>query len=391
MRLLKFRFSNLFLCVSVLFTIGLFEVQPTLALNSQNNKSGEVVNLALSATVTTSFVSSWETLGAVNNGDEPTSSTQDDGTTYGNWNGEDSYNSWNWVQYDWEQLNSLTSTSVYWWSDGGGISQPYSAYVDYWDGSEWVLLDSIGKNLNKYNTIQIDNLKTNKLRIHMISLTCTGILQWKVMGIEGKPCNPTPITAKYKINDGDWNVAKYITVNKGDKLYLGAFPADSGLYTWDGPSGYSATGSQVSVNDIQINQGGTYTASLVNNCWATSSAGITATVVDPDKLGDAYTWPSYTPTLAYNFRQEYPTLQMPTKDLPDCNEVVGAQSDGWWTFLWGPNKNSKVTPDAITPLLERMNQDFAYFRDTLGWPPRQACQRGLPQCNLSLWFRIMHR
>ncbi|HCC30821.1 MAG TPA: hypothetical protein DEQ03_12345, partial [Marinilabiliales bacterium] len=181
----------------------LLSVQPALAQNIQDSKADGVVNLALSAAVSTSFCSSWETLGAVNDGDEPTSSNEDDGKTYGNWNGEGSYNTWNWVQYDWEQINSLVSTSVYWWSDGGGISKPYAAYVDYWDGSDWVLLDSIGTLLNTYNTITIDNVKTNKIRIYMISLTSTGIQQWKVMGIKGQPCDPTPVIAKYKMNDGD--------------------------------------------------------------------------------------------------------------------------------------------------------------------------------------------
>jgi hypothetical protein len=48
---------------------------------------------------------------------------------------------------------------------------------------------------------------------------------------------------------------------------------------------------------------------------------------------------------------------------------VGTKSLGWWTFKWGANKNSLVTDAAITPMLERLNQEFAYFRDTMGWLP----------------------
>ncbi|MCK9208639.1 MAG: T9SS type A sorting domain-containing protein [Salinivirgaceae bacterium] len=354
----------------------LLSVQPALAQNIQGSKADGEVNLALSATVSTSFCSSWETLGAVNDGDEPTSSTEDDGKTYGNWNGEGSYNTWNWVQYDWEQINSLVSTSAYWWSDGGGISKPYAAYVDYWDGSDWVLLDSIGTLLNTYNTITIDNVKTNKIRIYMISLTSTGIQQWKVMGIKGQPCDPTPVIAKYKMNDGDWKDAKYISVNKGTNLALGAFPSDSGTYSWDGPTGYISGGAEILLSNMQLGQGGTYNVTLSNNCWATSDTSITVTVVDSMNLGSAYHWPLYSPVLSYNFRQEYPDLQMPTKDLPDCEGVVGAQSKGWWTFLWGADKNSLVTSNAITPLLDRMNEDFAYFRDTLGWPPDKRAKNG---------------
>jgi hypothetical protein len=92
--------------------------------------------------------------------------------------------------------------------------------------------------------------------------------------------------------------------------------------------------------------------------------------------GDPYTWPAYNPTISYNFKEEFPSLSMPTKDLNECSGVAGTQSDGWWTFKWGSNKNSLVTSAAIAPLLVRMNKDFAYFRDTMGWPPDKRVQDG---------------
>jgi hypothetical protein len=92
--------------------------------------------------------------------------------------------------------------------------------------------------------------------------------------------------------------------------------------------------------------------------------------------GDAYEWPAYSPTLNYNFRSEYPNLPAPPRELNDCANVVGTQSSGWWTFKWGPKANSLVTAAAITPMLERMNKDFAYFRDSMGWPPDKRAKRG---------------
>lgn len=99
---------------------------------------------------------------------------------------------------------------------------------------------------------------------------------------------------------------------------------------------------------------------------------ITATAQD----GEPYTWPKYNPTIDYNFKDEYPDLEMPEKDLDDCSGVVGTQSDGWWTVKWGSRLNSLVTSAAITPLLERLNRDFTYFRDTMGWPPDKRVQDG---------------
>ncbi len=92
--------------------------------------------------------------------------------------------------------------------------------------------------------------------------------------------------------------------------------------------------------------------------------------------GDPYTWPAYNPTISYNFKDEFPSLAVPTKELTECSGVAGTQSDGWWTFKWGADKNSLVTSAAITPLLARMNKDFAYFRDTMGWPPDKCVQDG---------------
>lgn len=92
--------------------------------------------------------------------------------------------------------------------------------------------------------------------------------------------------------------------------------------------------------------------------------------------GEAYTWPSYSPNISYNFRTEFPQLAQPQNILNDCPQVVGTQSSGWWCFRWGPNANSHVTTAAITPMLARLNKDFAYFRDTMGWPPDLRAKSG---------------
>jgi hypothetical protein len=59
----------------------------------------------------------------------------------------------------------------------------------------------------------------------------------------------------------------------------------------------------------------------------------------------------------------------PTSVLEDCSGVAGTISSDWWCFRWGSNKNSLVTFAAINPMLERLNTDFAYFHDIMGWPP----------------------
>ena len=94
------------------------------------------------------------------------------------------------------------------------------------------------------------------------------------------------------------------------------------------------------------------------------------------QTGNPYTWPVYNPNISYNFRDEFPTLPQPNNVLNDCPEVVGTTSSGWWCFRWGPDRNPVLKDAAIPKLLERLNTDFAYFRDTMGWPPDLRAKSG---------------
>jgi hypothetical protein len=91
-------------------------------------------NIALIASdIETSYVSSWENLDAINNGIDPTSSSDKTGGAYGNWNQSTNFNKWNWVQYDFDAFYKIVESDVYWWTDGGGIQIPYASYLQYWD------------------------------------------------------------------------------------------------------------------------------------------------------------------------------------------------------------------------------------------------------------------
>ena len=331
-------------------------------------------NLALTATVSTSFVSSWEILDAVKNGVDPKKSSDKTKGAYGNWNGEGSYNTYNWVQYEWTNAQKINSTEVYWWDDGGGIDQPTDAYIEYWNGSSWINAGKIGIALNKYDTLALD-VRTNKIRINMVSHMATGILEWKVMGTESGPCDPTVLTPFIQINSGAKNQTNVANVIIGDSILCDLTPTDSENWNWSGPDGFTATTRELTLTNLQPGQSGSYIATYMNSCGAFSSQ-IFFITVSSSKLGETYNWPSFNPTLNYNFREEFPTLEMPTKDLNDCSGVVGTQSSGWWTFKWGAKANPLVTEDAITPLLDRMNKDFAYFRDTMGWPPDKRAKNG---------------
>ncbi|SFM81556.1 Por secretion system C-terminal sorting domain-containing protein [Chitinophaga sp. YR627] len=237
-------------------------------------------NIAPQATAGTSYVSSWETITALNDNYTPANSNDKSHGAYGNWNNP---NSIQWVQYDWSQAFSVTSVQVYWFDDAGGVLTPTTAYLESWNGTAWVNLGNIPLQKDAFNTLNFTATTTSRLRVSMRNTSqSTGLLEWRVTG--------TPVS----------------------------------------------TGGN----------------------------------------GSAYTWPVYSPTISYDFRSEYPNLPTPSQILNDCPQVVGTQSSDWWTFRWGPKKKSVVTAAAITPMLARLNKDFRYFRDTMGWPADIRARNG---------------
>jgi len=239
-------------------------------------------NVALTATSSTSYVSPWETINALNDDFTPSNSNDKSNGAYGNWNNP---NSIQWVQYDWTTSQLINSTSIYWFDDNGGILTPTTAYVEYWNGNTWINLINVPLVKNTFNTVTFSAVSVTRLRLSMKNTSqSTGILEWRVL----------------KSSSG---------------------------------------------------QGGNL----------------------PD---NSYSWPVYSPNISYDFKDEFPSLPTPTQVLNDCPQVVGTQSSDWWTFRWGPNANSLINSNSITPLLTRMNTDFAYFRNIMGWPPDLRAKSG---------------
>ncbi|ACE82894.1 cellulose binding domain-containing protein [Cellvibrio japonicus] len=137
-------------------------------------------NIAPLATASTSYVSPWETLSAVNDNNTPANSNDKTRGAYGNWNNP---NSIQWVQYDWPQPYTLGSTQIYWFDDNGGVLTPTRAYIEYWNGSSWINAGNVPLAKNAFNTLALNNIVTNRLRVSMLNTQqSTGILEWRVSG-----------------------------------------------------------------------------------------------------------------------------------------------------------------------------------------------------------------
>lgn len=358
----------------LLFLTGIFQVN-AFAL-SANEAEGDSINIALIATPSTSFVSGWEKLDAVNDGFVPANSGDKSNTAYGNWSNPDSYQ---WVQYDWGQPFIANSVEIYWFDDGGGVLTPDEAYIENYNAetSSWEKIVDVPCVKDKFNMASLGKLTTSSIRVVMKNYSeSTGILEFRVWG--------TNLSGSTDINAPEAPGTPEIVESSESFIRIQWEPSVDD----DKVSGYNVlindsiyevvTDNTATLNDLVTNANFFLSVQAfdASGNLSESSEGIWGFFGEEVQAAEPFTWPEYSPTLNYNFRDEYPALEMPTKDLDDCSQVVGTQSSGWWTFKWGPNKRSEITEAAITPLLERLNKDFAYFRDTMGWPPDKRVKDG---------------
>jgi hypothetical protein len=162
-------------------------------------------NIALTSVASTDYVSPWETLTAINDGFNPTSSTDNTNGKYGNWYSGDT---WRYVQYDFPSYPTFTGSSkvytvnqsdVYWFTDGGGLLLPSDTKIEYWNltTGAWTEVPGwvgYGKAGDTWNVTTFQAVSTDKIRMSMYSLESTGIIEWRVWGV---PANPISYDMEY--------------------------------------------------------------------------------------------------------------------------------------------------------------------------------------------------
>jgi hypothetical protein len=123
---------------------------------------------------------------------------------------------------------------------------------------------------------------------------------------------------------------------------------------------------------------GTYPVTIYGQgTLAMHTTTLQVTVVAED-LGKPYVWPKYNPDLNYNFTNEFAAIPTPTNVLNDCSGVTTTitLSNNWFCFRFGAGKHSLVTSNAWIPMLQKLDSDFRYFRDVMGWPPDKRAKNG---------------
>ena len=166
------------------------------------------------------------------------------------------------------------------------------------------------------------------------------------------------------------------STNKGTAL-----PADAYLCYWDGEAWSEGVGlNEIDESNVTTLESSFETKKMRIYMKSDSICGLREVrIFGYERVvpGELYEWPEYSSKLSYNYRNDYPNgVEAPTKFLPEDNGQVGVKTYGWWAFAWGPDRNKYVTDEAIDGILKRMDEDFGYFRNTLGWLPDKRARNG---------------
>jgi hypothetical protein len=150
----------------------------------------------------------------------------------------------------------------------------------------------------------------------------------------------------------------------------------SGLAAWLHPATLRSGASALTLEAGVTAPAGVYRMTVSGaGGLASHSTELIVTVV-AEAQSAPYTWPSYNPDLNYNFTNEFAALDRPTNILNDCSGVTGTIVSDWFCFRFGSGRHSLITSNAWIPMLNRLNTDFAYFRNIMGWPPDKRAKRG---------------
>lgn len=127
-------------------------------------------NLGRSATATAGYTNTFGiSPEKINDG---TLATADSSTSWNSWGAAENQYPMD-VTLTWTETQNLASMRVMWWADGGGVTFPSSAKVQYLDGEEWKDISEVGIEHGgfngadgKWNVVNFDKtIATKSLRM----------------------------------------------------------------------------------------------------------------------------------------------------------------------------------------------------------------------------------
>ncbi len=184
-------------------------------------------NLAVFATPSTTFVSSWESLSAVNDGKWTDVSNSSGCPHYGSWGNKSASET---VTYTWDMPVKLSSSDLYIWTDNyttnSNIAIPESYIYEYLgEDGEWHEItgaddmsvlrergDGKKANLDGFNLTTFDEITTTAFRVTLNKESTAdygvGIVEWRVYGAFADVSAPDASDTDQSPSDTDPTVAE---------------------------------------------------------------------------------------------------------------------------------------------------------------------------------------
>lgn len=207
------------------------------------------------------------------------------------------------------------------------------------------------------------------------------------------------VTPQVRINEQTPLKQNYIQVQAGESFTLScAIPAgaSSGRFTWRDRKGKAlqtlkAT-PDLTISSAEVSDAGYY----VLNGYYNNEEGTRVTFKDcyyyvdvqTQPLGTPFSWEGRVPQFKHDWLTDasfnYGKWTKPEKvhNIKKKNGQPANQYAGeWWSAFWGDNLNAEVggqekAMEAAKNMIEKYDDDFAYIRDYMGWPPDRNARDG---------------
>ena len=206
------------------------------------------------------------------------------------------------------------------------------------------------------------------------------------------------VKPQVRVNEQAWSQKNYIQADAGSSITLSATEPETAVsvkYAWQNEKGKSLRSymktADFTLTDVTRADGGMYTLKvrMTQEDGSIVVKNYNYFVDVQEHRGEFYDWEAHTVRFGYDFRTEYPELPEPQKvhtfykrtangGTAPANMYVGK----WWSAFWGDNLNPEVGKDSATiygaakRMVDYFDQEFAYLRNKMGWPPDLSARKG---------------
>ena len=206
-------------------------------------------------------------------------------------------------------------------------------------------------------------------------------------------------------NDGEWLTQNYVQVMAGDKITFSCINRDENMVSrvrYADKNGktlrsFNKDPEYVLTESATPEHSGHYLCSIMYQ----DAEGKTHTHanlrlyvdVQTEPLGTPFSWEGRIPQFSHDWTTDrkfnYGVYDKPTKNLGDVGDTdrngkpVNRVDGEWWSVAWGSNLNStcgaydsEEVRRCAENMIKKYDEDFAYIREQMGWPPDLRARNG---------------